>query len=88
VARELLGVERLGAHAADTLSGGQRSACDRRALRSVRNWFLADEPVASLDPEAAEEIMRLFGSSGSKAAWRCCACCISRARPTLFACVC
>jgi phosphonate transport system ATP-binding protein len=64
VARELLrkvGVERLGAQRADTLSGGQaQRVAIARALAQRPKLVLADEPVASLDPEAAEEIMRLL----------------------------
>ena len=64
MARELLrkvGVERLGAQRADTLSGGQaQRAAIARALAQHPKLILADEPVASLDPEAAEEIMRLL----------------------------
>ena len=64
MARELLrkvGVERLGGQRADTLSGGQaQRAAIARALAQRPKLVLADEPVASLDPEAAEEIMRLL----------------------------
>jgi len=64
MARELLrqvGVERLGGQRADTLSGGQaQRAAIARALAQRPKLILADEPVASLDPEAAEEIMRLL----------------------------
>ena len=64
LAQELLrkvGVERLGAQRADTLSGGQaQRAAIARALAQRPKLILADEPVASLDPEAAEEIMRLL----------------------------
>ena len=64
LARELLrkvGVERLGGQRADTLSGGQaQRAAIARALAQRPKLILADEPVASLDPEAAEEIMRLL----------------------------
>ncbi|MGO4871498.1 MAG: phosphonate ABC transporter ATP-binding protein [Roseiarcus sp.] len=56
-----VGVERLGAQRADTLSGGQaQRASIARALAQRPKLILADEPVASLDPEAAEEIMRLL----------------------------
>jgi phosphonate transport system ATP-binding protein len=64
VAHELLrkvGVEQLGGQRADTLSGGQaQRAAIARALAQRPKLILADEPVASLDPEAAEDIMRLL----------------------------
>ena len=64
MAHELLrkvGVEQLGRQRADTLSGGQaQRAAIARALAQRPKLILADEPVASLDPEAAEEIMRLL----------------------------
>jgi iron complex transport system ATP-binding protein len=45
----------------ETLSGGeQRRVAIARALAQRPRVLLADEPVASLDPEAAEEIMRLL----------------------------
>lgn len=46
---------------ADTLSGGQaQRVAIARALAQRPRVLLADEPVASLDPEAAEDIMRLL----------------------------
>jgi phosphonate transport system ATP-binding protein len=64
LAQEMLrrvGVESLSAQRADTLSGGQaQRAAIARALAQQPKLILADEPVASLDPEAAEDIMRLL----------------------------
>ena len=46
---------------AGTLSGGQaQRVAIARALAQKPKALLADEPVASLDPEAAEDIMRLL----------------------------
>lgn len=46
---------------ADTLSGGQsQRVAIARALMQRPRFFMADEPVASLDPAAGEEVMRLF----------------------------
>jgi phosphonate transport system ATP-binding protein len=58
---ERLGLLHLANKRADTLSGGeaQRVAIGR-ALAQRPRVLLADEPVASLDPEAAEDVLRLL----------------------------
>ena len=49
------------AQRAGTLSGGQAQRVgDRAGAGATSHAVLADEPVASLDPEAAEEVMRLL----------------------------
>jgi phosphonate transport system ATP-binding protein len=56
-----VGLGDLGRQRAGTLSGGQaQRVAIARALAQRPRVLLADEPVASLDPEAAEEIMRLL----------------------------
>ena len=56
-----VGLVDLAQQRAGTLSGGQaQRVAIARALAQKPNVLLADEPVASLDPEAAEEIMRLL----------------------------
>ncbi len=58
---ELVGLADFAAHRADRLSGGQsqRVAIARTLMQRPRLMF-ADEPVASLDPNAGEEVMELF----------------------------
>jgi phosphonate transport system ATP-binding protein len=56
-----VGLAHLARQRAGTLSGGQaQRVAIARALAQHPRVLLADEPVASLDPEAAEEIMRLL----------------------------
>jgi phosphonate transport system ATP-binding protein len=56
-----VGLAHLAQQRAGTLSGGQaQRVAIARALAQRPKVLLADEPVASLDPEAAEEIMRLL----------------------------
>ena len=58
---EEVGLASVAAQRAGTLSGGQaQRVAIARALAQCPRALLADEPVASLDPEAAEEIMRLL----------------------------
>ena len=56
-----VGLAEFAPQRAGTLSGGQaQRASVARALAQRPRALLADEPVASLDPEAAEELMRLL----------------------------
>ena len=56
-----VGLAALARQRADTLSGGQaQRVAIARALMQRPKLMLADEPVASLDPEASAEVMRLL----------------------------
>ncbi|MGD9535575.1 MAG: phosphonate ABC transporter ATP-binding protein [Alphaproteobacteria bacterium] len=58
---DLVGLADLAARRADQLSGGQsQRVAIARALMQRPRLVLADEPVASLDPKAGEEVMCLF----------------------------
>jgi phosphonate transport system ATP-binding protein len=58
---ERVGMAALAGQRADTLSGGQaQRVAVARALHQRPRVLLADEPVASLDPDAAADIMQLL----------------------------
>lgn len=56
-----VGLERFAGQRADTLSGGQQQrVAVARALLQKPTLLLADEPVASLDPDATDDVMTLL----------------------------
>jgi len=58
---DMVGLADQAAKRADTLSGGQsQRVAIARALMQRPKLVFADEPVASLDPAAGEEIMEVF----------------------------
>lgn len=58
---ERVGLADIAGRRADRLSGGQsQRVAIARALIQRPRFFIADEPVASLDPAAGEEVMNLF----------------------------
>jgi phosphonate transport system ATP-binding protein len=62
-----VGLAELALRRADTLSGGQaQRVAIARALAQRPRVLLADEPIASLDPEAAEDILRLLQRLAAK----------------------
>lgn len=58
-----VGLAALATQRADSLSGGQsQRVAIARALMQKPDIVLADEPAASLDPQAGEEVMQLFAA--------------------------
>lgn len=56
-----VGIEHLAYQRADSLSGGQQQrVAIARTLAQEPSIFLADEPIASLDPRSSETVMRLL----------------------------
>lgn len=60
-ALEKVGLAHLAQRRADRLSGGQsQRVAIARALVGAPEFLIADEPTASLDPAAGEDVMELF----------------------------
>ena len=58
---DIVGLSHLANHRADQLSGGEsQRVAIARALMQRPKIMMADEPVASLDPRVAEDVMSLF----------------------------
>ncbi len=56
-----VGIEHIAFERADKLSGGQQQrVAIARTLAQEPNVFLADEPIASLDPRSAEKVMQIL----------------------------
>jgi phosphonate transport system ATP-binding protein len=56
-----VGLDGLGYRRIDTLSGGQKQrAAIARALMQEADILLADEPISNLDPELAEDALKLL----------------------------
>jgi len=67
-ALDRVGLAHLARQRADTLSGGQsQRVAIARALMQRPEALFADEPVASLDPAAGEEVMALFSGLAREA---------------------
>ena len=60
---ERVGLSNLAERKIHQLSGGQsQRVAIARALMQRPTVIMADEPVASLDPNAGEEVMQLFST--------------------------